>query len=133
MHIIPSTDTELSEYLAAKAAVDQANERLEKATRVLTERMEREHRKTYTLESGDRKATVTYTVRRTPVIDEAGLRKALRAPVFDKLTVRKLDRSKLEMAMSLGDVDPMIVAKYTAFRASEPFLTYRESEVHEQV
>ena len=40
-------------------------------------------------------------------IDEPGLRKALSAPVFDRLCNLRLDRTKLELSIAEGGVDPV--------------------------
>jgi hypothetical protein len=57
--------------------------------------------------------TSTSTSRTTTVFDEAGLKKALGARAYNKLTVAKLDKSKLEEAIQADQVDPAVVAQYT--------------------
>jgi hypothetical protein len=120
-------DLILDEYLAARAAAETANQRLEQAQQKLLAQMAEEQQKTYKWSDGSVTKSISYAVRSVPVIDEAGLRKALKAPVYDKFTVRKLDRSKLEQAMSLGEVDPVLVSQFTTMKPSNPYLTYRES------
>jgi prolyl-tRNA editing enzyme YbaK/EbsC (Cys-tRNA(Pro) deacylase) len=85
------------------------------------------HAKTLTLDTGDIKHRVTYVTRETHKIDEKGLRKALRARVFDRFTERRLVRSRLEAAMASGEVDPMLVSKYVETVQSAPYLRYTEA------
>ena len=54
--------------------------------------MEEEHAKTFQIEDNEGLHRFTYVRRETPVIDEKGLRRALTARVYDKYTVKKLDR-----------------------------------------
>ena len=94
--------------------------------------MKANQRKTVTLESEGRKFTATYTQRTTTQIDERGLRKALTAKVFDKFTVKKLDRKALEAAMGEGAVDPMVVAKFVEQVPGKTYLTYREKDKNDE-
>lgn len=57
--------------------------------------------------------TTTSTSRTTTTFDELGLKKALGARQFNKLTVSKLDRGKLEEAIQAEQIDPAVVAQYT--------------------
>lgn len=84
--------------------------------------------KTAILDKGGVKFSATYTQRTTNQINEQGLRKALGARAYDKFTVKKLDRRALEQAMSDGDVDPMIVAKFVEQVPGKTFLTYRAKD-----
>jgi hypothetical protein len=60
-------------------------------------------------------------------VDEVSLRKALGAREFNKLTVRKLDKHKLEDAIKSSSVDPVIVAQCTTFVANSPYVRITES------
>ena len=93
--------------------------------------MQEHKRKNLTLASEGLKFSATYTQRTTNEIDEAGLRKALSAPVFDKFTVKKLDRKALERAMSDGDIDPVVVAQFVQQVPGKTFVTYRVKEVED--
>lgn len=84
--------------------------------------------KTALVNRGGIKYSATYTQRTTNQINEQGLRKALTAKVFDRYTSRKLDRKALEKAMTDGDVDPMIVAKFVEQVPGKTHLTYRSKE-----
>lgn len=72
--------------------------------------------------------SATYTQRSTTQINEQGLRKALGARVFDKYTIKKLDRKAMEKAMEEGVVDPTTVAQYVEQVPGKTFLTYRVKE-----
>jgi hypothetical protein len=127
----PEEQEALLAYIDAKRNADQAILRLDDAEAKLLAVMESKQRKTLTIDQQGIKFSATYTQRTTNQIDEAGLRKALTAKVFDKFTVRKLDRKALEQAMSEGAVDPMVVAKYVEQVPGKKFLTYREREEDE--
>lgn len=58
-------------------------------------------------------ASVGIKTRDNYKIDEDKLKKALGAPLFNKLTTAKLDEDKIEAAIALGDVDPNVVAACT--------------------
>ncbi len=127
-------DPALYEYLDAKAAKDRADARLLAATKVLQEQMEQKHQKSMTWTHDGQRKTVTYVAPVQTVIDEKGLRRALRAKVFDKYTVttKKLNRTAMEHAMSTGEVDPMVVAKYVTEKPSTPYLKYSVKDEEEE-
>lgn len=56
------------------------------------------------------------------VVHEDGLRKAITAPVFDRLCNLKLDRTKLEIAIAEGRVDPVVVASHTTKHQNKPYI-----------
>jgi hypothetical protein len=90
--------------------------------------MERKQRKTVTDTLDGHTFSATYTQRTTTQINEEGLRKAMGARVFNKYTIRKLDRKALEKAMGDGVVDPTLVAQYVEQVPGKTFLTYRVKE-----
>lgn len=131
-HTDPAPDHHVAAYLAAKREAEAAQDRLKDAQAALLKQMEADQRKSYKWDQDGRRINVTYTVRTTPTIDEVGLRKALTAKVYDKYTIRKLDRRLLEKALDSGEVDNVKVSRYVTMRASEPYLTYRESEINDE-
>lgn len=121
MRIVKDTSQEQSlieAYLSAKAAADRAQERVAELAERLCKEMEATQTKTYTTDD----AKVTYVRNSTTKIDEKGLRRALRAKVFDRYTVRKLDRRAMEAAMDTGEVDPVIVSKFVHTEYTKPYL-----------
>jgi len=90
--------------------------------------MAKHQRKNLTLSSEGKKFSATYTQRTTNQINESGLRKALTAKVYDKFTVKKLDKKALEQAMSDGVVDPHVVARFVELVPGKTYVTYREKE-----
>jgi hypothetical protein len=66
------------------------------------------------------KYTTTSTSRTNTKFDELGLKKALGARQFNKLTIAKLDKTKLEQAIEAGEVDPAIVAQHTEITPGAP-------------
>lgn len=66
--------------------------------------------------SGDYKGvryTTTATSRTTMNFDESGIKKALGARIYNKLTSAKLDRAKLQEAIESGTVDAGVVSQHT--------------------
>ena len=116
----------LDEYLRAKAAADRANHRLKLTEQALLAHMEENQLKSAVIEDSDLVHRVTFVQREVIKIDEKGLRRALRAKVYDQYTVKKLDRKALEGAMERGEVDPMIVSQYATVEKSSPYLRYTE-------
>lgn len=90
--------------------------------------MEQRQQKTYSWSDGERVKKITFVQRETPEIDEKGLRRALTAKVYDKYTVKKLDRKSLENAMDTGAVDPMTVSRFVTMKSSKPYLKFSEGE-----
>lgn len=69
---------------------------------------------------------LTY-VRPTRVkVDEAGLRKSLGAKVYDRYTVPRLDRKKLEGALEAEEVDVNQVSPYISEEVGSPYLRITE-------
>lgn len=128
--ILPPDDSSfLAEYLSAKADADRSQSRLSKATNDLIYWMEANRRKTIKTYINElQTAQITYTQRTSYEINELGLRRALKAKTYDKYTVRKLDRKKLEAAMETGEVDPMAVAPFVAPKPGKPYLTFTPSK-----
>lgn len=86
---------------------------MKKAEAYLIAVLEEQELKSTSGEIGGVQYTTTSTSRTTTVFDEGGLKKALGARQFNKLTVAKLDRTKLEEAVQADQVDPAVVAQYT--------------------
>lgn len=59
-------------------------------------------------------------------VDEAGLRKEIGAVAFRKLSFEKLDRKKLEAALSEGTLDPQVVGKYLHTKDAKPYIRFTE-------
>ena len=125
----------IAEYLSARDARDAATVRLEEIQSRLRKQMETDQRKSYRWDVDGIRHTLTWTQSHTTRIDEPGLRKALKAKVFDRYTKRVLDRKAMEAAMDAGEVDPVTVSKYVTLQPNLPHLNYRvrpaESEATE--
>lgn len=115
-------------YIAAKENANLALSAVTAAEEALSEELKRRQQKSVRVVRDGQKFSATYTVRTTNVVDEKGLRKALSARIFDRYTVRKLDRKALEAAMSDGVVDPRVVAKYVEQVPGKSYLTYTVKE-----
>ena len=121
----------VDDYLEAKAERDKAQARLDDLGARLIKQMEADQRKSYRWDAHGARHTLTYVQSHTTEINEHGLRKALKAKVFDRYTKRVLDRKAMEAAMDSGEVDRMIVGQYVTLRPNKPHLTYKATEKKE--
>jgi hypothetical protein len=122
-------DPLVTDYLQARAERDKAQAHLDEVQARLIKQMEQDQRKSFRWEEDGVSRAVTYVAKRTPVIDETGLRKALTAKVFDRFTKRVLDKKAMEAAMDSGLVNPVTVSKYVSLKPSRPYLEYRVKEI----
>ena len=118
-------------YLIARARRDRAQTILDDAQARLIKQMEADQRKSFRWDDGGVRRTINYIQKHTVVINEAGLRRALTARVFDKYTKKVLDRKKMEDAIGMGAVDKMTVAQYAESKPQRAYLEYREKEITE--
>jgi hypothetical protein len=86
---------------------------VKKAEAELLRVLEEQELKSTTAEIGGVKYTTTSTQRTSTTFNESGLKKALGARLYNKLTIAKLDKSKLTEAIQEGTVDPAVVAQHT--------------------
>jgi hypothetical protein len=119
----------VTNYLLARRARDHAQLMLDEAQSRLIKQMEADQRKSFRWKEDGVSRAITYVQKRTTVINEAGLRKALTAKVFDKYTKRVLDRKAMEEAMDTGEVDPVTVLQYVTMKPQRPYLELREKEI----
>lgn len=102
----------------------QVEDKIKEIETELIHRMEASSRKS----ASDGSTRVTY-VRPTKVkIDEAGLRKALGAKVYDRFTVAKLDQKKLEAALEKEEIEAEKVSPYVTEVVGTPYLRVTESK-----
>src|SRR5690242_7457202 len=109
---IKRDDSELTDYLEARRAADEATARLKAAQKALIQKMTREQRKSYEHLDGAKKYKVTYVQNVRNVIDEPGLKKAMGAVAFRKVCKQVIDRKLLEGALEEGTADPMVVGQF---------------------
>jgi phosphoenolpyruvate-protein kinase (PTS system EI component) len=118
----------VAEYLQAKTKFEAAKQQLDDAQDRLIKEMEADQRKSFRWVAGGVESKLTYVQQHQTFIDEPGLRRALKAKVFDRYTKRVLDRKAMELAMDAGEVDPITVSRFVTTRPKKPFLTYTEKE-----
>jgi hypothetical protein len=122
----------VDDYLAARAAWKRAEQHMAELQERLTKQMEADQRKSYRWTADGARHTLTFVQSHTTQIDEAGLRRALRAKVFDRYTKRVLDRKRMEEAMDAGEVDPKVVAPFVTQRPNKAHLTYSARPIEEK-
>ncbi len=131
----PAPDQEgnlAAQYLAAKNAHDQAKRHLDQIQAQLVAQMQYDHQKSHAYVFGGQKTTITYVQNTRVEINEAGLRKAMKAKNYDRFTKRVLDRKALEDAMERDEVDSRLVAQYCTPKVGTPFLKVTTKEVEEK-
>ncbi len=119
-----SLDRAIETYRIAKQLAERAQADVEEARDMLVYELEKAGAKSHTYEG--HRATVVKTS--SYAFNESGLKKALGARVFNKMTTAKLDKKKLEAAMEAGDVDPRIVATYATEREGAAHIRLTESK-----
>src|SRR6478609_4162912 len=85
----------LTRYIEAKKAADHAKRELELAEEELTEALRAAGQKTISLTEGDKVQRATFVQTESTKIDEDGLRKAVGVKIWNKITVKKVDKAKL--------------------------------------
>lgn len=118
----------VADYLAARTERDRAQNRLDDIQALLVKQMEADQRKNFTWNVNGVIRRLTYVQQHITDIDEPGLRRALKAKVFDRFTKRVLDRKAMELAMDTGEVDKVVVSRFVTQRPKKPFLTYTEKD-----
>jgi hypothetical protein len=89
--------------------------------------MEAAKRKTTATEISGINVKVTYVQGYSTKINEDGLKKALGAARWVKVTKMVVDKSKLETAMSNGLIDPIVVGQHVTQSPNKPYLRITES------
>ena len=74
----------------------------------------------------------TFVQTETYKINEAGLKKAVGAKVYNKLTKAVLDKKKLEAAVDAGQIDPVIVAQNSELTKGKPYIRISETTEKKQ-
>jgi hypothetical protein len=114
------------ELRVAREVAERAQEALEEAQFAVLTLMTRAGVKSSTVVMEDGRFRLTAVYGERLEVNEPSLRKALTAPVFDRLCELKLNRSKLEMAIAEGRVDPVVVASHTFHRPNKPYVKLTE-------
>lgn len=108
-------DRQARSYARLKQLERQTEEERKDAGHVLLPLMKDEQvtKKKVALDE-DTVATISIKTREKMTIDEERLKKAIGAPAYNKLTSATLDEAKVEAAISLGELDPNVVAGCTS-------------------
>ena len=125
-------NTTLTDYIELRQKIEDEKNRLKVLEEQIINDMTNTRRKTLSHTEGDKKFTVTFVQSHTVTFDEAKLKKALGAPAYNKLTTAHLDRKKLEGAVDLGQVDPVVVAQCSTEKTSTPYLRFTEGIAREE-
>lgn len=75
------------------------------------------------------RVTVTKVEAVVLVTEEDPLKKRLGARLWDRVTVKKLDKSKLEDAIARGEVDPTVVAQCSKEVPRKPYVKLTEKKL----
>jgi hypothetical protein len=125
----PATDPELLLDVAvlnvarAKEYLARAEKELAKAQEDLTARLSSLGWKTH--EYGGYRATLVKN--ESYKVNEMGLKRAVGARVYNKVTKSVLDKKKLEQAVTEGLIDPVIVAQNSELSESKAYIRISET------
>lgn len=127
---VASVETLILTVNRLKRLIEEYQNLHAEAQAALVAQMEANKRKTYEISKDGYVFRATYKQNTQVSIDEQGLRKQMTAPVFDKYTVKKLDRKKLEQALDDDEQLRLVVAPYVTTKKSAPFvqLTMKEDK-----
>lgn len=115
-------DQELDALHELKVRVAELQEALDKQTQLITQMFVSSGRKSRKVGN----YTFTLVQAERTKINEAGLKKALGARNFNKLTVAKLDQMKLRAAIDNGEIDPIVVGQYSEVVLNKPSIRMTE-------
>lgn len=102
----------LQAFLAAKNRKEKAEDDFDQIKSTLIGLMLQEGRKTVAMEHEDKVVRGTLASTTRMKWDEDGLKKAIGAEAFKKVTTPKVDAKKMREAISMGVVDPNKVAMH---------------------
>lgn len=105
-------DSALARFGNAKMNRDEADEEFQQAQEDLIKLMGTQKSKSGTFVWGGdiHEITATIVAGERIITDEPALKKRLGASMWDRVTVKKLDKTKLEDAIAQGEVDATVVA-----------------------
>lgn len=111
---------------AARATKDAAQAEVE-VLRLLEERGQKSATSHY---NGGWQATAVYGERLK--INEDALKKAVGAPMWTAISVRKLDKGKLEEAIGSDKIDPHVVATCSTIEPNKPYVRVTEHKTTDE-
>lgn len=118
----------IKDLIIARIVADRANAKLKAANEALTDYMAAHQMKTASWRDNKTVYSATYVQAQVPKIDEAGLREALTAQVYDRYTTSKLDTKALEAAMDAGEIDSKTVLAHVEMVNRAPHVRFSEKE-----
>jgi len=109
-----------------KLSAEHAKNVFEKAQLELIDYMKANQRKSAVVQHGDEeKLRATLVTPERLKVDEPALKKAVGYKLWGKITVPKLDRKKLEEAVLLGDIDPVVVSQCSQIAETKAYITFK--------
>ena len=121
----------LTRFIDAKKAADHAKRELDAAEQELIESLRAAGDKSTSLTEGDKVQRATVVQTETTKIDEEGLRKALGVKLWNKVTVRKVDKAKLTTIIADGEVSPELASGFLTVQKNKPYIRYSEGQKKE--
>jgi hypothetical protein len=118
----------LTRFIDAKKAADHAKRELEAAEAELIESLRAAGDKSTSLTEGDKVQRATVVQTETTKIDEEGLRKALGVKLWNKVTVKKVDKAKLTAIIADGEISPELASGFLTVQKNKPYIRYSEGQ-----
>jgi transcriptional antiterminator Rof (Rho-off) len=120
-------DDMVAEWQVAKATLEAAKERYDKITNDIAQQMLVEGVKSDLVHVHGTDYKVTVVQSETLKVDEDSLVKALGKRMYNKVSVRKVDKKMLELAIKDGEISPQAVANSMVISKSTPYIRVSQS------
>jgi len=121
----------LTRFIDAKKAADHAKRELEAAEEELIDALRTAGDKSTSLTEGDKVQRATVVQTETTKIDEDGLRKAVGVKLWNKITVKKVDKAKLTTTIADGEISPELASGFLTVQKNKPYIRYSEGQKKE--
>ena len=121
----------LTRFIEAKKAADHAKRELELAEEELIESLRAAGDKSTSLTEGDKVQRATVVQTESTKIDEDGLRKAVGVKLWNKITVKKVDKAKLTETIADGEISPELASGFLTVQKNKPYIRYTEGQKKE--
>jgi hypothetical protein len=108
----------------AKVAMEQATENWVKAEHEFVTQLQFEEAPSVVFVRDGRELKATLVQSERTRVDGEGLEEALEPEVYDLITKRSIDASKLKVALTAGEIDPEVIDQYTETYFAKPYIRF---------
>lgn len=119
-------DEMVAEWQIAKATVETAQERFDHLTNEITAYMITEGVKSDLVRVRDKEWKVTVVQTERVKVDDDHLIKMIGKRLYNKVSIRKVDKKLLDDAIKEGAIDPAMISNSVVISTSKPFMRVTE-------